>query len=128
MEKRFLLIGALFGFLTVALGAFGAHALRGALDDYAYGIFQTAVLYQGLHTAALLATGLLALHLTTPWTNRAGWLFTYGAILFSGRLYLLALTGTRPLGMITPIGGSLLLLAWLSLALAIVRGTPRNGH
>jgi uncharacterized membrane protein YgdD (TMEM256/DUF423 family) len=128
MEKRFLLIGALFGFLTVALGAFGAHALRGTLDDYAYGIFQTAVLYQGLHTAALLATGLLALHWTTPWLTRAGWLFTLGVMLFSGSLYLLALTGTRPLGMITPIGGSLLLLAWLSLGMAIVRATPGNSR
>ncbi|MET0094375.1 MAG: DUF423 domain-containing protein, partial [Sedimenticola sp.] len=63
MSRLFLILGAINGFLTVALGAFGAHAIRGQVSDYHYDVFQTAVQYHGLHAIALLAVGLLALHL-----------------------------------------------------------------
>ncbi|MET0118049.1 MAG: DUF423 domain-containing protein [Sedimenticola sp.] len=118
MSSMFLILGAINGFLTVALGAFGAHAIRGQVSDYHYDVFQTAVQYQGLHAIALLAVGLLALHLDSRWLKRAGWSFFAGIVLFSGSLYLLATVGARPLGMITPIGGLAFLAGWGSLLIA----------
>ena len=125
MARLFQILGALNGFLTVALGAFGAHAIRGQVNDYHYDVFQTAVQYQGLHTLALLAVGLLALHIQSPWLKRAGWLFFAGIILFSGSLYLLATVGSRPLGIITPIGGLAFLLGWTCLLIAVWQANDR---
>lgn len=73
--RLFLILGALNGFLAVALGAFGAHAIRGQVSDYHYDVFQTAVQYQVLHALALLVVGLLAFHFPSPWLKRAAWLF-----------------------------------------------------
>ena len=115
-------IGALFAFLGVALGAFGAHALRTRITPRDLEIFDVAVRYQLTHAMALLITGLILwwrgldvsrLLVITPW------LFTAGIILFSGSLYVLVLTGKRWLGAITPIGGVLFLAGWLLLALAL---------
>lgn len=125
MNKLFLILGAANGFLAVALGAFGAHAIRNKVSDYHYDVFQTAVQYQGLHALVLLAVGILYLHFRTPWLKRAGWLFFIGILLFSGSLYLLATIGSRPLGMITPVGGLFLLAGWTSLLLSIWR-SPVN--
>jgi len=127
MPRLFLLLGAGNGFLTVALGAFGAHAMRGRLSDYHYEVFQTAVHYQGLHALVLLTVGLLAANSPSRWYGRAGWLFAIGILLFSGSLYLLATLGSRSLGMITPIGGVLLLGGWLSLLLGIWRSPGGGG-
>ncbi|PLY13006.1 MAG: DUF423 domain-containing protein [Sedimenticola sp.] len=121
MRHPFLFIGALNGFLTVALGAFGAHALRDRLQGNYYEVFQTGIQYQGLHALALLILGLIALRATSNWLNRAGWLFLLGILLISGSLYLLAITGNRALGMITPLGGVCFLLGWLSLAIATLK-------
>ncbi len=118
MARLFLILGALNGFLTVALGAFGAHAIRGQVSSYHYDVFQTGVQYQGIHALALLVVGLLAFHVGSSWLKRAGWLFFTGIILFSGSLYLLATVGSRPLGMITPMGGLLFLMGWGSLLIA----------
>ncbi|MCG8427103.1 MAG: DUF423 domain-containing protein [Chromatiales bacterium] len=123
MSRTFLLIGAINGFLTVAIGAFGAHALRGHIEGYYYDVFQTGVQYQGLHALALLIGGLLCLHHTSAWVKGAGWLFLAGIVLFSGSLYLLALTGSRPWGIITPIGGLCFLAGWVSFGIAAWRIT-----
>ncbi len=113
---------AISGFVSVAAGAFGAHALKAALSPAATGVWQTAVQYQMFHTLALLAVGAF------PWaaTGRrlaraAGWLFVGGIALFSGSLYLLALTGLRWWGAVTPVGGTLLLAGWACLGLALLR-------
>ncbi|MCW8907036.1 MAG: DUF423 domain-containing protein [Sedimenticola sp.] len=118
---------ALSGFLVVALGAFGAHALAASLTPKLQATYQTAVEYQGLHTLAALAITLLSLHFPeSRWLTRAGWLMLLGILLFSGSLYLLALTGIRALGMITPFGGLTLLLGWAMLAFAVLRLPGRN--
>lgn len=103
--------------LAVALGAFGAHALKGRLDEYALGVFHTAVQYHFYHSLALLAVGVLAV--TQPQTallKTSGWMFILGILIFSGSLYLLSLTGVRWLGAITPLGGLAFLAGWACLA------------
>ena len=103
------------GFTAVALGAFGAHALKGILAGEAADWWRTAVLYQGLHVAPLLALGL------APHPGRlarvAGWAFIAGTLLFSGSLYAMALGGPRGLGAVTPLGGLAFLAGWACLAL-----------
>lgn len=115
-------VGALFAFLGVALGAFGAHALRTRITPRDLEIFEVAVRYQLTHALALLITGLILwwrgldvsrLLTLTPW------LFAAGIVIFSGSLYLLVLTGKRWLGAVTPIGGVLFLAGWFLLALAL---------
>ena len=118
MDRTFLLIGALAGFTGVTLGAFGAHALRGRLSPEMLAVFETGVRYQMYHALAILATGLIAGRMGGWLIVSAGWLFTAGIVLFSGSLYLLALTGVTMLGAITPLGGVAFLLGWACLALA----------
>lgn len=112
--------GALGLAVAVALGAFGAHALKGRLDAYAMGIWEKAVFYQAIHALGLIVTPLLAKSgLATA--SGAAWacgLLLAGILLFSGSLYLLALTGARWLGAITPLGGTAFIAAWLVLAFA----------
>jgi len=107
-----LLIATVYGFAAVALGAFGAHALKPVLTDYTRGIYQTAVDYQFYHALALLATGLLQLHLSHRGFRLAGLCFSLGVLFFSGSLYILALSGVHWLGAVTPIGGLLMLTGW----------------
>lgn len=115
-----ILAGAISGFLTVALGAFGAHGLEASLPAKQLVWWEKAVHYQGLHSLALVATGLLALHLQKP-PVIAGWAFIAGILLFSGSLYVMALTGMRALGMVTPFGGTAFLIGWIGLAVAAAR-------
>ena len=118
MDRTFLLIGAFAGFTGVALGAFGAHALRSRLSSEMLAVFETSVRYQMYHALAVIATGRIVAR-TGGWLIiTAGWLFTAGIVLFSGSLYLLAFTGITALGAITPIGGVAFLLGWACLALA----------
>ncbi|MCG3157190.1 MAG: hypothetical protein DKINENOH_03822 [bacterium] len=119
MAKLWLLLAAVFGFLSVALGAFGAHALKATLDAYGRGIYEKAVQYQMFHTAALLLVGLLQGQHPTLSLQPAGWGFVLGMLLFSGSLYLLAVTGARWLGAVTPLGGLAFLFGWLWLAYAV---------
>ena len=118
MSNPWLMLAALFGFLGVALGAFGAHALRARLSPDMLRVWETAVNYQFWHALALLGVGLLVLRTQSAWLTAAGSLFALGLLLFSGSLYALALSGIRPLGAITPIGGVLLLGGWLCLLTA----------
>jgi uncharacterized membrane protein YgdD (TMEM256/DUF423 family) len=116
MDKFFASAGALSGFIAVAGGAFGAHALRSRLSPDLMNVFETAVRYQMYHALALL----LVAWATARWPGGAlqlaGWSFIAGTVLFSGSLYALALTGMRWVGAITPLGGVGLLLGWLFFA------------
>ena len=117
MAKLFITLASLSGMLAVMFGAFGAHALKGRLDDYALGIFQTAVQYHFYHSFALLAVGILAL--SQPQTvllKSSGYLFLIGILVFSGSLYLLSFTGMRWLGAVTPLGGLAFIAGWACLA------------
>ena len=114
--RLFVGLGALSGFLAVAAGAFGAHALRGTLPSDLLDVFETAARYQMYHALALLATGWIAGQRGSRAASLAGWLFVAGTVLFSGSLYALSLSGARWLGAITPIGGLAFLGGWLAFA------------
>lgn len=116
---------AALGFLAVALGAFGAHALKERLSAEALGWWQTGVLYQGLHALALLGVALAAAARPGRLLHVAGVCFALGVLVFSGSLYVLALTGARWLGAVTPLGGLLLLAGWLAL-LGAARRRPTD--
>jgi len=124
MANLFIAIAAVNGFVAVACGAFAAHGLRARLPADLLAIFQTGVQYQMYHALALLAVGLLSLHMGSSGLLRAsGWLFLVGIVIFSGSLYILALSGVRWLGAITPIGGVAFLAGWLLLLAAVLRQT-----
>ena len=119
MAKYFITLAALSGMLAVTFGAFGAHALKNRLDDYALGVFQTGVQYHFYHSLALLAVGILALSQPdSTLLKSSGWLFAVGLVVFSGSLYVLSLSGIRWLGAITPIGGLAFIAGWACLAAA----------
>lgn len=116
MSRFYLLCAAINGLLCVAFGAFGAHALEGRINAALLDTYQTAVQYQMFHTIALLAVAWVAstqVSATLQWSGR---LFLLGIVLFSGSLYVLALTGVTVLGAITPVGGVAFMAAWLLLA------------
>ena len=103
--------------LAVMLGAFGAHAMKGRLDDYALATFQPADQYHFYLSFALLAVGILALSQPqTALLKSSGWLFLLGILVFSGSLYLLSITGVRWLGAVTPLGGLAFIAGWACLA------------
>jgi uncharacterized membrane protein YgdD (TMEM256/DUF423 family) len=116
--RIFLGLGAISGFLGVAAGAFGAHALRDRLSTEYLAVFETAARYQMYHALALLVVALLLWVRPLGTLQWAGWLFVVGTTLFSGSLYALVLTGTRWLGAITPLGGVAFLAGWICLALS----------
>ncbi len=112
MVKFWLILSAIFGFLSVALGALGAHTLKDLLDNYGKSIYEKAILYQMFHSMALFAIGLLQHFIKQHSLAVAGWGFFIGIILFSGSLYVLAITGIKWFGAITPIGGISFLFGW----------------
>ena len=114
--RHFIFLGAINGFLAVAFGAFAAHGLKPILSKGLLEIFQTGVEYQALHAIALLVVGILGNGVQQQGLRLAGWSFATGILLFSGSLYLMALTDGRWLGAITPIGGTAFLLGWGALA------------
>ena len=120
MDRTFLLIGAFSGFIAVTLGAFGAHGLRNRLSPEMLAVFETGVRYQMYHTLAILIVALAAARLDGWLIRSAGWLFTGGIVVFSGSLYVLALTGVTMLGAITPLGGLAFLGGWACLVIAAV--------
>lgn len=122
MRQRLVCVGALFAMAGVALGAFGAHALKTRLGPEALSLWQTAVLYHLVHSLGIVGVGLGALH----WpASRAlywsGMLMGLGIVLFSGSLYVLALSGEWMLGLVTPFGGLAFLAGWLCFAVAAWR-------
>jgi uncharacterized membrane protein YgdD (TMEM256/DUF423 family) len=121
MPNNLIRWAALLGGLAVALGAFGAHALKQLLPEQALGAFETGVRYQMFHALALLAAGFLYHLKPGKWILYAGRFFIAGIVLFSGSLYMITLLklnetiGTGGLGLITPVGGLLLMAGWLCL-------------
>ncbi|MRX71140.1 DUF423 domain-containing protein [Bacillus lacus] len=120
--KLFLILGAINAFLSVALGAFGAHGLEGRVPEKYLQIWQTGVTYQMFHAGGLFVVALLFDRLSsTGLLSWAGWLMLAGILLFSGSLYVLTLTQISVLGAITPLGGLAFLAAWTVLITAAVR-------
>ena len=115
MLKFGLIAGSLLSMLSVILGAFGAHYLKNTLNDYSLSVFQTGVLYQFFHSIGILVLVLLSKSIDNLNLDLSIWFFTIGIILFSGSLYLLAITGLKWLGAITPIGGMFFILGWMFL-------------
>jgi uncharacterized membrane protein YgdD (TMEM256/DUF423 family) len=122
VSRLFLVIGAVFGFLGVAAGAFAAHALRGMIPPDLLAVFETGARYQMYHGLALLAVAWLSSQMPSRWITASGWLFVVGTVLFSGSLYALALTSNNRLGMITPFGGVAFLAGWASLGIGAWQG------
>jgi len=120
-QHYFIPLAALSACISVAAGAFGAHALAATLTPERLAVFETAARYQMYHALALLAVGLLATQADSRALTIAGWLFVAGTLLFSGSLYALTLTGTRWLGAVTPLGGVAFIAGWLALAWAAWR-------
>lgn len=120
-DRSFVAIGALSALLGVAAGAFAAHGLRQTVPADLLVVFETGARYQMYHALALIAVGLAL----TRWPHRAliwaGWLFVAGTLLFSGSLYVLALSGARWWGAVTPFGGVAMLAGWASLAWGVLR-------
>ena len=125
MDRLFFVLGSASAGIAVALGAFGAHALKARLSPEMLAVYETGVRYQMFHALALLAVAWAG----SRWPgsaaiNASGWLFVAGTVLFSGSLVTLALTGVRGLGAVTPIGGLVWLLGWAALAWGVARATP----
>lgn len=120
MHKLFLMAGAIFGGLSVALGAFGAHALKDLLTkNQRLDVYETAVRYQFFHALGLILLGILIQQMPHKFLNSAGYAFIIGTIIFSGSLYILSITNIRWLGAITPIGGLAFIIGWVLLLLAV---------
>ena len=121
MSRLFFLFASAFSFLGVALGAFGAHALKQRLSPDALQVFEVGVRYQMYHAFALFVVA-WAIHTWNISAGAAGWSFVAGIVLFSGSLYALALSEITQLGMITPLGGLCFLLGWILLAWQVWKG------
>jgi uncharacterized membrane protein YgdD (TMEM256/DUF423 family) len=116
-------IGAVFLALAVGMGAFGAHALKGRLDEYSLSVYEKAVFYHFIHALGIVLVSLVARVgiVSDAGGAKAAWLLAIGILLFSGSLYALALSGTRVLGAITPFGGIAFIAGWLWLAYEALR-------
>jgi len=120
-NQNIVLAGAVFMALAVSLGAFGAHGLKKVLSPEMLAIYKTGVEYQFYHALGLLFIGLIGFQLKSKFISWAGTLLTLGIIIFSGSLYVLALSGIKGLGAITPLGGVSFIAGWVCLALAFVK-------
>jgi uncharacterized membrane protein YgdD (TMEM256/DUF423 family) len=121
--RLWLTLGAVNALLSVAAGAFGAHALKARLTPDLLTLFETGARYHMYHALGLVAVGLLAAQRPGPQLEGAGWAMLVGIVLFCGSLYALALSGVRALGAITPLGGLGFLVGWGLFALAAWRQT-----
>jgi uncharacterized membrane protein YgdD (TMEM256/DUF423 family) len=120
--KLFLVVGAIAALLAVAFGAFGAHALKTRIAPELMPVYRTGVEYHFYHALGLMLVGLAAFHLPeSAYLRSAGWAMLTGIALFSGSLYLLALTGLTWLGAITPFGGTAFIAAWALFAAAVIK-------
>ena len=122
MSKVFLIIGSSIAGLSVAIGAFGAHALKSVLEETnRLETFETGVKYQFYHALALIVLGLIMQRFDHKMFEWAGFSFIIGILLFSGSLYVLSLTGITKLGAITPIGGLAFLAGWITLIIGLTK-------
>ena len=121
--KKFLIFGATLAALSVVFGAFGAHSLEKHLQDVTLlATFETAARYQFYHALGLILVFILSQYgLANKWLNIGGWLMLFGTLLFSGSLYCYVLTGIKVFAMITPVGGLLMILAWLAIVISAVK-------
>jgi len=119
VDRLFFAVGCLSALVAVALGAFGAHGLRGRLVPDMLMSFEIGVRYQMYHALGLLAVGLALSRWPSSAVALAGWLFIAGTVVFCGTLYLLAVSGQRWLGAVTPVGGAAFIAGWLVLAWAV---------
>jgi uncharacterized membrane protein YgdD (TMEM256/DUF423 family) len=128
ISRWILVVGAGFAMLAVMIGAFAAHGLKPVLDAYHLGIFETAVRYQMYHAIALLIVGVISIIPQFPmrWLKLAAFGFILGIALFSGSLYLLALSGIKWLGAITPLGGVAFIFGWMALIVAALKYSPQT--
>ena len=122
MDRTFLALGAISAAISVAAGAFGAHALRARLSPDLLAIFETGARYEMYHAIGLALAAWAAARFPGAAPAWAGWLFVLGTVLFSGSLYALALSGVRALGAVTPFGGVAFIAGWIALAVAALRG------
>jgi uncharacterized membrane protein YgdD (TMEM256/DUF423 family) len=120
-DRHLIIIAALTLLVGVAAGAFGSHGLKRVLEPDLLAVWQTAVFYQLIHGLGLLAIAVLGARFGSPLLSYAGAVMFVGILLFSGSLYILALTGIKWLGAITPIGGLALIAAWAMTAIAAYR-------
>ena len=141
IARRWIAIGAVFGALSVALGAYGAHGLADLLESLGYAgddlahrldIYDTAIQYQMLHAAALVVVGLALEHRQSAWWRIAAWAFLAGILVFSGLLKVLAFAGPQWswLGAVVPIGGLSMIAGWVALAIGACKNSvgPRRPH
>ena len=120
--RIFIMLAGINGLLATLFGAFGSHALKNRLSEYALSVFQIANQYQFYHAFGLALVGiLLLLRPELSLLRWSGWLMLAGIIIFSGSLYILALSGIKVLGAITPIGGICFIMAWCLMAYAMVK-------
>ena len=118
-NQTILISGAIFMALSVLLGAFGAHALKTRLTPEMMQVYQIGVQYQFYHSLGLLFAGIIGFQIESKWVGRSAMFLALGIILFSGSLYLIALSGIKAIGAITPIGGLSFVAGWISLAIAV---------
>ena len=116
--------GAVLSGLGVLVGAFGAHGLRDRVTADMLAVFETGVRYHLIHGLAVLAVAWAAARWPNAWIGAAGWLFAAGIVVFSGSLYILAISGVRWWGAVTPIGGVCFLAGWAALAVGALRASP----
>ena len=121
MKKTIIITASVFGLLAVIAGAFGAHALKQRISGEMLTVFEVGARYQMYHALALILVAIVYTQLPDRFVMLSGWFFVSGILLFSGSLYLLALTGIRVFGAITPIGGLLLLFGWGSLIFSALK-------
>jgi uncharacterized membrane protein YgdD (TMEM256/DUF423 family) len=130
ISRWVLVAGAGFAMLAVMIGAFAAHGLKHVLDAYQLGIFETAARYQMYHAIGLLIVGVISTipQFSPGWLKAAACAFILGIALFSGSLYLLALSGIKWLGAITPLGGVAFIFGWMALLVAALKHTTQTTH
>ena len=121
MDRLFLGIGAVAGLTAVALGAFAAHGLKGRLPADLFDVFEVGARYHMYHALALLGVAWASTRWPGGATTAAGWLFLAGIVLFSGSLYVLALSDVKAFGVVTPFGGIAFLVGWVWLAVSVLR-------
>lgn len=117
--KPLIMIAALSAMIATLLGAFAAHSLNHFFTEYQMRVFQTGVLYQFIHSLAVLFIGILLFHIKHRFIQMSALLFLVGIVLFSGSLYLLSLLQFNALGMLTPFGGLAFILGWCLLAVGV---------
>ena len=129
MSKLFLILGSINAATAVTMGAFGAHSLKTKISQDMLSVFQTAVQYHFYHSLGLLIIGLLTIYFKPEkYLKIAGWIMFIGIILFSGSLYILSTTGTRWLGIITPVGGIAFIISWIYIAIAVWKRSSSHRH